>query len=63
MKHENGTCEIITQKGIDMIATVEPAGWVTVAYHGSNGLIVDYSEWEAFVKLVKKIDAHVVDKG
>lgn len=66
MKHANGTCEIITQRGTDVIAgveTVDDYGWVNLFYLGEAGLIVSHSEWKAFVKLVKKIDAHIVDKG
>lgn len=61
MNHENGTSEIITQKGIDMIVTVAPEGWITLGYHGSTGIIVDFEEWEGFVKLVKAATVHMVE--
>ena len=71
MKHENGNTEIITEQGSDFLATVEKyksddhifSGWITIAYLGATGLTVDSEEWAAFVELVKKIDAYIVDNG
>lgn len=44
------------------ILEVNGPGWVTIGYLGSErSLIVDRNEWDAFIDLVKEINARVLE--
>lgn len=54
---------LLQQEGTDLIAEVDyregSPGWVTIAYLGGTGLIIDDAEWDHFVQLVLCTDTAV----
>ena len=43
----------------DFIGYVDNIGWITVARLGSEGLMIDFEEWEGFVGLVNMLDENI----
>lgn len=64
VNHPNGKHALIVNAGTDLVAEVETEhaapGWVTIAYAGAAGLIVDHSEWDAFVALIAETNEVVL---
>ena len=54
--HPDGTTSIFMSADISISAEAAPGHWVRFGHIGLRGLIVDSTEWRAFVDLVNEID-------
>lgn len=54
--------QIIQQEGTDLLAEIDyrdgSPGWVTIAYVGGTGIIIDDAEWDAFIQLILNVNIH-----
>ena len=60
--HPDGNMYVFMQEGTQFMASLETnnPGWVSIGYiGGSGGMVIDSSEWAAFVSLIGEIDAAV----
>ena len=63
VNHPDSDTVLFMQPGTKIMAELEIApapGWITIGYMGvSAGVIIDHTEWDAFVALVNEVDATV----
>ena len=63
--HPSGDAVLFAHAGTRFIAELEVKGpsWITIGYLGGAGsLLIDYSEWTAFVAMVTEINKAVKEK-
>lgn len=51
--------DLVVKDNSDFIGYVDNIGWITVARLGSEGLMIDFEEWEGFVGLVNMLDENI----